>query len=87
MKVQSKKLTGILASKGQEIGLIVIDGEFIIYAELRTENTCFRGKEAVRKILESDYYLVEFDIEQEAIEPNTLLLIPEILEDDYVIFE
>lgn len=87
MEVKSNKLIGILASKGQEIGLIVIDGEFIIYAELRMGDTCLKGKEAVRKMLEGDYYLIEFPIERDAIEQNTILLIPEILEDDYVVFE
>ncbi len=91
MRVQKetkKLLTGIMVARGPEVGLVVVDEEFIIYAELRkADGTILKGKEAMREILRNNYYATDFEIERDAITPNTLLMIPEILEDDYVVFD
>ncbi len=86
---QTRKLaTGIMVARGPEVGLVVVDEEFIIYAELRkSDGTILRGKEAMREILRNNYYAVDFQIDRDTIIPNTLLMIPEILEDDYVVFD
>jgi len=89
VKRQREKLvTGIMVARGPEVGLVVVDGEFIIYAELRkSDGTILKGREAMREIIRNNYYATDFEIEKDAITPNTLLLIPEILEDDYVVFD
>ncbi len=74
----SSDMQGILLIKESNVGLVVVDEDFVIFAEYRKDGVVYRGKLALMKMFEEeDAIIYPFKLEKETIMPNTLIELQE----------